>query len=132
MRNRRKSERFAAKEFRVWLGLWTGPDLFEAQGARIENISVGGARVVVANPPEAGQKVWLRMGTPACMDCVGGQVLEVQPGRDGSSSVRIEFEAPCPRDLLVTAVQSSVPTPHFSMEPSPAKVQSGSRFESES
>ncbi|ODT99359.1 MAG: hypothetical protein ABS79_04600 [Planctomycetes bacterium SCN 63-9] len=123
MKNRRRTPRLHATEFRVWLGLWVSPDRFEAQAARIENISLGGARIVSLSPLNRSQSVWLRMGTPACMECVGATVLEVEKLPEGDYAVRLEFDAPCPRHLILTATEGCIPHPHFRRQPDRASTR---------
>jgi len=115
MKNRRASTRHPATEYRIWLGLWTGPDRFEALGARVVNVSSGGARIVLASPPGVGQKVWLTVGTAGCSDCVEGKVLDVVGIDEETYTVRLAFDSPCPRHLLRTISVGMIPSPHFSI-----------------
>jgi hypothetical protein len=101
---RRRSPRFPAVVQRAWLGWWTSPGEFGSVAARLENISLGGAMVVTANPPATEQLVWLCLGIPDPTDCVQAKVLEVRPGPDGNFIVRLAFGAPCPQNLYQTAV----------------------------
>jgi len=129
VKNRRASARHSATEYRVWLGLWAGPDQFEAQAARVENISLGGARIVIASPPAKAQRVWLRVGTSTCTDCVQATVLEIEALPAGDFAARLAFDAPCPPRLLQTVAQTVVPTPHFRLRPrvqdQPGEMESG-------
>jgi hypothetical protein len=117
MKNRRASARHDATEIRGWLGLWPARDQFEARAARIENISLGGARLVLTTPPTLSQRVWLRAGTPICTECVQATVLEVRPRADGEFTVRLAFDFPCPNELLHTVANGTLPRPHFRRHP---------------
>ena len=101
---RRKSPRYRPVVHRAWLGWWTSPGDFGCVAARLEDISLGGARVVTANPPAAQQLVWLCLGIPDPTECVQAKVLEVRPGTAGDYIVRLAFGAPCPQNLYQTAI----------------------------
>ena len=64
---------------RAWLGWWTSPGEFGSVAARLEDISLGGAKVVTANPPAPQQLVWLCLGIPDPTECVQAKVLERHP-----------------------------------------------------
>jgi PilZ domain len=102
--DRRSSPRFRAVVQRAWLGWWTSPGEFGSVAARLDDISLGGARVATANPPAAQQLVWLCLGIPDPTECVQAKVLEVSPGSGGEFIVRLAFGAPCPQNLYQTAV----------------------------
>src|SRR5689334_3415574 len=57
--DRRQSPRYQAVTQRAWLGWWSGPGSFVARGARLDDISQGGARLVMADPPPVGEIVWV-------------------------------------------------------------------------
>jgi hypothetical protein len=101
---RRSSPRYRAVVHRAWLGWWTSPGEFGSVAARLEDISLGGARVVTANPPATQELVWLCLGIPDPTECVQAKVLEVIPTPDGDFVVRLAFGAPCPQELYQTAV----------------------------
>ncbi len=101
---RRTSPRYRAKVHRAWLGWWTSPGEFGSVAARLEDISLGGARVVTANPPAAQQLVWLCLGIPDPTECVQAKVLEIIPTPNGDFIVRLAFGTPCPQNLYQTAI----------------------------
>ena len=77
---RRQSPRFPAAEQRTWLGWWTITQMFATVATRLDDISQGGARLVMADPPAAGQIVWLCLGIPGPIECVQAKVIAVTPG----------------------------------------------------
>jgi hypothetical protein len=101
---RRESSRFRAVEQRAWLGWWAGPRRFATVDARLDNISQGGARIVMADPPPVQQIVWLCMGIPDPTECVQAKVLEVKPTPEGDSVIRLAFGIPCPHNLYQVAI----------------------------
>jgi hypothetical protein len=101
---RRRSTRFPAVERRAWLGWWTRPRRFETVAARLDDISQGGARLVMADPPAFPQIVWLCVGIPDPTECVQAKVLEVKPAPDGDSVIRLAFGIPCPHNLYRVAI----------------------------
>lgn len=102
------------------MGRWKRPEEFEAQAARIENISQGGAKIVTADPPVLSERIWLRVVSASCSDCVQGTVLEVATLATGDYASRLSFETPCPLRLLQTIAQGNIPSPHFRV-PSPGE-----------
>jgi hypothetical protein len=101
---RRRTPRYPAEVHRAWLGWWTGPGTFHTVAAHLDDISLGGARLLIAAPPAAGQILWLCLGIPDPSECVQAKVVAVSPGPDGDSIVRLAFGAPCPRNLYQTAI----------------------------
>ena len=101
---RRASPRFPAVERRAWLGWWSAPEQFARFAARLDDISLGGAKLVTADPPPLGQVVWLCLGTPDPTECVQAKVLQVLPTPDGTSIVRLAFGTPCPQNLYRVAI----------------------------
>lgn len=102
--DRRQSPRFPAVEPRAWLGWWVGPQRFATVAARLDNISQGGARLVLPDPPPVQQIVWLCMGMPTPAECVQAKVLEVGRTPEGDSVIRLAFGAPCPHNLYRVAI----------------------------
>jgi hypothetical protein len=102
--DRRQSPRMPAIEQRAWLGWWATPRQFTTVSARLENISQGGAKLVLADSPPAQQIVWLCLGTPGPTECVQAKVLAVIPTSRRSSIIRLAFGTPCPQNLYQVAV----------------------------
>jgi hypothetical protein len=101
---RRSSPRHKAVLHRAWLGWWTSPGQFGSVAAHLVDISLGGAKVVTANPPPAAQLVWLCLGIPDPAECVQAKVLEVIPKNDREFIVRLAFGSPCSENLYQTAI----------------------------
>jgi hypothetical protein len=100
----RSSPRFRALVQRAWLGWWSTPSEFGRVAACLEDISLGGARLVTANPPAVQQLVWLCLGNPDPIDCVQAKILAVTPNPAGGHTVRLAFGIPCPQKLYQTAI----------------------------
>jgi hypothetical protein len=103
---RRLSPRITAVEHRAWLGWWAGSRQFATVAAWLDNISQGGARLLMVTPPPTQQIVWLCLGVPDPTECVQAKVLEVRstPDADDVSSVRLAFGTPCPENLYRIAI----------------------------
>jgi hypothetical protein len=101
---RRRSPRFLTVEHRAWLGWWTAPDEFGTVPVHLEDISMGGAKLFAATPPEPQQIVWFCLGVPDPAECVQAKVVAVTPRPEGDSIVRIAFGIPCPLNLYQTAI----------------------------
>src|SRR5262245_37604236 len=99
MIERRASRRYKAVDGRSWAGWWTQPEEFVASATLIDDISVGGARVLIGSPPEEEQQVWIRLAQDDQQQCGQGTVLEVCPTQQGDFWVRLAFVTPCP-DLI--------------------------------
>jgi hypothetical protein len=105
VRERRKTTRFAAVEQRTWLGWWRSRLEFTTVAARLQDISQGGARLVMADPPPAQQIVWLCLGIPDPTECVQAKVLAVTGTPEGDFVVRLAFGTPCPQNLYRVAIE---------------------------
>jgi hypothetical protein len=103
-RDRRRSERHDAVEYRLWIAWWQQHE-FVVLSAELVNISEGGVLVITAEAPEEGQSVWMRLeGTEPIAD-VRAVTLEIAPaGSSGNSLVRLQFTVPCPANFYETAV----------------------------
>jgi hypothetical protein len=101
---RRRSVRLRAVEHRAWLGWWASPGQFTTVAARLEDISHGGAKLVMAEPPAPQQLVWLCLGTPEPTECVQAKVVAVTPAPESGSTVRLAFGTPCPENLYRVAI----------------------------
>jgi hypothetical protein len=105
VQDRRCSTRHAAVVHRAWLGWWTRPGEFGSVAAYLEDISLGGAKLLVtATPPAPQQLIWLCVGAPDPIECVQAKVLAVTPRPEGDCIVRVAFGAPCPQNLYQTAI----------------------------
>ena len=102
--NRRRMPRHEAASFQLWVGWWSRRREFRALPARLSNISRGGALVFLANPPRAGEPVWICLGETASDDCVEAAVLAVRKARRGECAVRLAFREPCPHRFFEAAV----------------------------
>jgi hypothetical protein len=102
--DRRLSPRFRAVEQRAWLGWWTSSRAFATIAARLDDISQGGAKLVITDPPPVEQIVWLCLGIPGPTECVQAKVLAVLPTPRGDAVIRLAFGAPCPLNLYQLAI----------------------------
>jgi hypothetical protein len=93
---RRHSPRFPAVQDRVWMGWWSNAEEFVTTAAEVDNISRGGAKIMMAIPPEESEQLWIRLAQSGSVDCVQATVLEVQPSGEGSYWVRLAFASSCP------------------------------------
>jgi hypothetical protein len=101
---RRRSPRFPAREYRLWVGWWIGPSAFHTAASYLENISQGGTRVRMLNPPPQDQLVWLCLGDPNPAECVRAKVLEVVLLPSVEYAVRVAFGTRCPDNFYRIAV----------------------------
>lgn len=97
--DRRAYPRFPAADDRVWLGWWATDSRFAAVAARLVDVSRGGARLMVAEPPPAADYVWIRSADPQA-SCVQGEVLEVSRPDRGDFVARVRFLDGCPDDFF--------------------------------
>ena len=102
--DRRSSPRYQAVEHRAWLGWWIRPGEFGSVAAHLEDISLGGAKLVTANPPAAQQLVWLCVGIPDPTECVQAKVLQVRPRYRRRLHRPARVRIPCPQNLYQTAI----------------------------
>jgi hypothetical protein len=106
---RRRSARIVAREHRLWVGWWVGPNQFHTVGSFLDNISQGGARVLIVDPPPKDQLIWLCLGNPTPAECVSAKVLEVIPLFSGDFAIRVAFGSPCPSNFYRIAIQGVDP-----------------------
>jgi hypothetical protein len=106
---RRRSRRYPAVEDRAWLGWWRNERDYSIVAARLIDISRGGARVAMAEPPPRRQAVWVCLGAPRPIDCVRATTLEATRVRQGEYSVRLEFHGNGPDILYRAAVHGLAP-----------------------
>ena len=103
MNDRRNSPRYKAVDGRVWAGWWARPEEFVASASLVENISLGGARILMTNPPWPSQNLWIRLGDSSLEQFVQGAVLEVSATERGEFWVRLAFDSACP-DLIFSTI----------------------------
>jgi hypothetical protein len=101
---RRRSPRYPAVQQSAWLGWWTAPEEFGVVPVHLEDISLGGAKLLAAEPPAPQQIVWFCLGVPDPAECVQAKVVLVTPISEGDFIVRIAFGTPCPQNLYRTAI----------------------------
>ena len=53
---RRKHPRFKVNEGRVWTGRWSSPSVFETSASLVNDLSLGGARVLTSSAPVVGSR----------------------------------------------------------------------------
>jgi hypothetical protein len=111
--DRRSSPRAKAVENRIWTGWWAGTDEFVTQASVIENISLGGARVCTASPPDIGENVWIRLARPDQFQTVQGKVLEVLELEQGTYWVRLEFDEQCPESFFMCVLYGGPARPEL-------------------
>jgi hypothetical protein len=107
VQERRQSPRYPAVEHCAWLGWWTAPGEFGTVPVHLEDISLGGAKLIATKPPQPQQIVWFCLGVPDPAECVQGKVVAVTPVSDVSAGdfiVRIAFGTPCPENLYRAAI----------------------------
>ena len=102
--DRRVMPRHEAAAFAIWLGWWRGAQEFAAVGARLGNISRGGALVTMFDPPPQRHTVWICHGSPEPTECVEVRVLEVTTIRRNLCALRLTFAEPCPPGFFEAAV----------------------------
>ena len=111
--NRRFGARFqpVCREARIASGLNSGGDMTQPEGsespqqfALLLDISRSGASVVTDRFPRHDRPVWLRLEGHGPRDWSQARVVAVTSTRRGPHVVRIEFNDPCPYDVLRDAI----------------------------
>jgi hypothetical protein len=92
-------------EDHVWTGWWTDSEEFVTTACEVDNISQGGARIMMAIPPEENEQLWIRLAQPGSTKCLQATVLEIEPIAVASYWVRLEFAAPCPKAFFEAVVR---------------------------
>ena len=108
--DRRRDYRHEAVEREAWVGWWTGEN-FGAINGRMENISRGGALIVLARRPPRKTPVWVYKDTGGGLSSVRAEVAGVAAAPEGAYAVRFRFATPCPTDLRAAVVCERSPTP---------------------
>lgn len=101
---RRAMPRHKTRPFQVWLGWHKVGEPFQANPARMVDISRGGAQLLVVDPPNPRSRVWICLGKPDPSDCVEATVLDVRIARRNVWTVRLAFRDPCPHSFFEAAV----------------------------
>jgi hypothetical protein len=101
---RRHVPRYRTALHRAWLGWWTAPGAFGTVPVHLDDISLGGAKLLAAEPLLPQQIVWLCLGVPDPAECVQAKVVAVTPRSEGDFIVRIAFGIPCPHNLYQAAI----------------------------
>ncbi len=104
---RRKHPRFRIDGGRVWTGRWSSPSVFETSASLVNDLSLGGARVLTSSAPVVGEYLWIRPARPDEIQTVRAKVLEVQKLNQGDYRVRLEFDTPCPEPFVTCLLQES-------------------------
>ena len=99
----RSSKRHRAIQREIWVGWWTD-DEFGAINGSLENISRGGALILLNARPPKKQPIWIYKEIQEAMTCVRAEIVGVFPAPQGSYAARFRFEAPCPADLEKSAI----------------------------
>src|SRR5271166_1575747 len=97
---RRKHPRFKVNEGRVWTGRWSSPSVFETSASLVNDLSLGGARVLTSSAPVVGEYLWIRPARPGELQTLRAKVLEVQAVNQGNYRVRLEFDSSCPEPFM--------------------------------
>ena len=98
---RRKHPRFKVNEGRVWTGRWSSPSVFETSASLVNDLSLGGAKVLTSSAPVVGEYLWIRPARPGNFQTLRAKVLEVQMVNQGDYRVRLEFEISCPEPFVM-------------------------------
>lgn len=98
---RRKHPRFKVNEGRVWTGRWSSPSVFETSASLVDNLGLGGARVLTTSAPVVGEYLWIRSARPGKLQTLRAKVLEVQMVNQGNYRVRLEFDTSCSEPFVL-------------------------------
>ena len=105
----RSSTRHRAIQREIWVGWWTDEE-FGAVNGSLENISKGGAMIVLNARPPKNQPIWIYKEVQQTMTCVRAKIVGVIPAPHGSFSARFRFEVPCPAALETSAISAGSST----------------------
>jgi hypothetical protein len=98
---RRKHARHKINEGRVWTGRWSSPTVFETSASLVNDLSLGGARVMTSSAPVVGEYLWIRPARPGKLQTLRAKVLEVQAVNQGNYRVRLEFDTSCSEPFVI-------------------------------
>jgi len=107
-RERRTEPRLKPADERLWLGWWATRHEFQVVGARLLNISLGGAAAQVEDRPPAGSKAWLCLEGPTRFELVEASIVAADGAAAGPFVARMSFRDPCPEGLLQAALDHAV------------------------
>lgn len=89
----------------MWVGGWVSGCEFATVAARVEDISLGGARILTPLPFTIGDDVWLKLGIASCNECVRAEVLDASMTANGEHVSRLRFHAECPEAFYEIVTQ---------------------------
>lgn len=101
---RRQACRYEPIDRRTTLGWWDGPD-FHATPASLNNISLGGASVMVVDSPPIGP-IWFHVESEENRtdDWIEAELIQSDASVTGSTVVHIRFPGGCPYNWFRSAV----------------------------
>jgi hypothetical protein len=105
---RRRSTRHTVTEDVVSVGWWIG-EVFATSHGSVQNVSRGGAKIVLEDCPPERQPVWIFKEVESRMESVKAQVVGHSPAPRGTFAVRFRFTAPCPTLLCQAMLCSRKP-----------------------
>lgn len=100
--DRRKEPRYPAKHDRANLGWYCG-ESYETLSGRLEDVSSGGASLVLEGATWAGGDVWLCLSGDAGTDWVRAEVVGASQVDGSAQRIRLKFHESCPFDFFKTA-----------------------------
>lgn len=108
--DRRRTCRYSGARNRVFLGWWEGPE-FQTTTALLQDISLGGASILIDSPAPAQELVWLSLYKVPPTEWVEASVIKVENGpRTGLFSrrltqLRIRFFENCSYDFFKSGIE---------------------------
>jgi hypothetical protein len=108
-RERRRTKRYPAAEHRAWIGWRKDDGEYSVFAAKLIDVSRGGARLSLAEPPPTNHRVWLWLGAPKPVDYVQATTLDVKVSPENEYDVRVEFHSACPKLFYQVAVHGQTP-----------------------
>ena len=99
----RSATRHRAVHREIWVAWWTN-DEFGAVGGTLENISKGGAKIVLNARPPKNKPIWIYKEIDQNLTCVRAKIVGVLPAPHGSFAARFRFEVPCPAELEMSVI----------------------------
>ncbi len=101
--DRRKEPRYRPTTEDANLGWWEGSQ-YETVSAHLDDISSGGAALILNGANWHGGDVWVCLSGGVCSEWVRGQVVGVSTREDGDQRVRLVFPETCPFEFFKAAV----------------------------
>lgn len=100
--DRRKEPRYPAKHDQANLG-WYAEESYQTLPGRLEDVSSGGASLVLDSATWAGGDVWLCLSGGAQTDWVRAEVVGASQVDGGAQRIRLKFHESCPFDFFKIA-----------------------------